>query len=283
MIIKIALVQQKANTNDLECNLLLADKYCKQAKLKGADIILFPEMWSNGYTLPFKQGGEISQRFIGNVKDIAKKNKINVAITALSKGNKKPRNTAFLIDQNGNLLMEYHKVHTCDFGYEQDLENGNTFKVCEININESLVKVGIMICYDREFPESARILMLKGAEIILVPNACDMNKARLDQISTRAFENMVGIAMANYPNKGWGNSCAYSPIVFDDNGNYTENQIFIADDVSQDIFIAEFDMDLIREYREKETWGNSYRKVKAYNQLTDKQVQYPFIRKDNQK
>ena len=56
-----------------------------------------------------------------------------------------------------------------------------------------------MICYDREFPESARILMLKGAEIILVPNACPMEINRLSQLRGRAYENMVGIATVNYP------------------------------------------------------------------------------------
>ena len=56
-----------------------------------------------------------------------------------------------------------------------------------------------MICYDREFPESARILMLKGAEIILVPNACPMEMNRLSQLRARAYENMAGIATVNYP------------------------------------------------------------------------------------
>jgi len=56
-----------------------------------------------------------------------------------------------------------------------------------------------MICYDREFPESARILMLKGAEIILVPNACPMEINRVSQLRARAYENMVGIATVNYP------------------------------------------------------------------------------------
>ena len=45
------------------------------------------------------------------------------------------------------------------------------------------VKVGAMICYDREFPESARIMMLKGAELILVPNACPMEINRLSRRS----------------------------------------------------------------------------------------------------
>jgi len=65
-----------------------------------------------------------------------------------------------------------------------------------------------MICYDREFPESARILMLKGAEIILTPNCCELEQSRLGQFRTRAFENMVGVAMANYAapqdNRGGG-------------------------------------------------------------------------------
>lgn len=93
------------------------------------------------------------------------------------------------------MTLTYDKVHTCDFSLEGQLESEEECKVCEFDG----IKLGIMICYDREFPESARILMLQGAEIILVPNSCDMNPARLNQLSTRAFENMVGVAMANYP------------------------------------------------------------------------------------
>ena len=52
-----------------------------------------------------------------------------------------------------------------------------------------------MICFDREFPESARILMLKGAEIILVPNACPMEINRISQLRARAFENMLGLVL----------------------------------------------------------------------------------------
>ena len=73
-----------------------------------------------------------------------------------------------------------------------------------------------MICYDREFPESARILMLVGAELILVPNACNLEQNRLGQFKARAFENMVGLAMANYAAPRCnGHSMAVSPIAFD--------------------------------------------------------------------
>ena len=148
----------------------------------------------------------------------------------------------------------------------------------DIYVENGKVNIGAMICYDREFPESARILMLKGAEIILVPNACDMNPLRINQLNTRAFENMVGVAMANYPGEGWGGSCAFSPVVFDENGNCLDNAIVKANDILEDILIAEFDMDRIRAYREQETWGNAYRKPAAYTDLVSFEVKEPFIR-----
>lgn len=49
--------------------------------------------------------------------------------------------------------------------------------------------------------------------------------------------------------------------------------------IIQEILIAEFDMDKIRDYRKKETWGNAYRKVNAYENLLDSEIKEPFIRK----
>lgn len=292
--IKIALVQKKAIPNEKERNLSLAVQYIREASYLGADIVLFPEMWSNGYAPPFdgafdnptdpafeKERNEwlesavlIESDYVTAVKDAASTYKIGVCATFLSKTKDKFQNTAIIIDRRGNILLNYAKVHTCDFSLEKLLQHGSEFKVCDFEG----IQIGVMICYDREFPESARVLMLKGAEIILVPNACDMNSLRINQLSTRAFENMVGVAMANYPGNGWGCSCAFSPIVFDENGNCLDNIIVKADDMSEDILIAEFDMNRIRTYRERETWGNAYRKPAAYSDLVSFEVKKPFIR-----
>ncbi|MDU5111870.1 MAG: carbon-nitrogen hydrolase family protein [Clostridium sp.] len=295
--LKVGLIQHKAIANNININLELGLKYIRGAKNIGADIVLFPEMWSNGYNPPYEdafdnpldenyknerekwlaEAIDEESEYIKSFKRIARELEIGIVITYLSKGKNSPQNTALVIDKTGEILMKYSKVHTCDFSLEGLLESGDEFKVCDF----CGVKLGIMICYDREFPESARILMLKGAEIILVPNACDMNPARIHQLSTRAFENMTGIAMANYPGENWGNSCAYSPIVFDDNGNYIDNKIISANDIKEDIIIAEFDLENIRNYRKSETWGNAYRKVKAYKDLLDTKVEEPFIRENN--
>ena len=218
--LKIAMVQQKAVPNDKHANLQLAVQYVLEASRMGADLVLFPEMWSNGYAPPFdgafdnplctgfdkeraiwlEDAVEIDSEYVLELKKIARELHIGICATYLSKTTSKPQNTAIIIDRDGEVILEYAKVHTCDFSLEKLLQNGDEFKVCEFDG----VQIGTMICYDREFPESARILMLKGAEIILVPNACDINPARKNQLSSRAFENMVGIAMANYPAENCG-------------------------------------------------------------------------------
>ena len=98
------------------------------------------------------------------------------------------------------------------------------------------VKLGIMICYDREYPESARILMLKGAEIILVPNDCESMTPRVQALSTRAYENMCGVAMANPGGRNAGQSCAFSPICWDENGECIDNTLLLADAETEGLF-----------------------------------------------
>jgi predicted amidohydrolase len=147
------------------------------------------------------------------------------------------------------------------------------------------VSVGFMICFDREFPESARALMLGGAEIILTPNACTLDQHRLGQFKTRAFENMCGVAMANYaaPTQN-GHSVAfdavaYVPEVPGQDGEAHDTLIIEAGE-SEDVYLATFDLDRLRDYRSRESWGNAYRRPRLYQALTDEAVEPPFVRPD---
>lgn len=248
----------------------------KQAAENGADILLLPEAFLTGYELPMNNEEALSDNdpYLQKICQTAKGLHLGVVVTAITKGQNKPQNSAYAIDKNGTVLMKYSKVHTCDFAEEACLESGDKFHVCDFHG----IKLGIMICYDREYPESARVLMLKGAEIILVPNDCGAMKPRLCALSTRAYENMVGIAMANPNGENAGNSCAFSPICWDEDGRCVDNVLLMADDVTEGLFYAEFDMDAIRSYRETEMMGNTYRKVNAYGLLLSEQIAYPFIR-----
>ena len=276
MKLTVAILQKKSVNRQYKKSVDIIIEKMKEAVEKGADMLLLPEAFLTGYELPMSNEEALSDRsdYIRQICDAARSLHIGVVLTAITKGLKKPQNSAYVIDKNGIVIMKYAKVHTCDFADEACLESGDAFNVCDFHG----IKLGIMICYDREYPESARVLMMKGAEIILVPNDCAAMKPRLCALSTRAYENMVGIAMANPNGENAGNSCAYSPICWDQNGECVDNVILMADDMTEDLFYAEFDLDAIRNYREHEMMGNTFRKVKAYDILLSEKISYPFIR-----
>ena len=138
-----------------------------------------------------------------------------------------------------------------------------------------------MICYDREFPESARILMLQGAEIVLVPNACPMEINRLSQLRARAFENMMGIATCNYPETVPdcnGHSNAFDGMAYLPELPESRDTCILEADGREGIFTAVFDLDKLRTYRREEMMGNTFRRPEKYGLLLEKEVHEPFIR-----
>ena len=274
MIFKVAVLQLRSVNRAYEENINTIIKYMTEAKENNADILLLPECFITGYDLTINNDSAITEADLAILREKAKELGMGLVATALTKGNERPQNSAFVIDKQGEILMKYSKVHTCDFADEKALEPGTEFKVCDFGG----IKIGIMICYDREYPESARILMLKGAEIILVPNDCESMRPRLQALSTRAYENMCGVAMANPNGKNAGNSCAFSPICWDENGECVDNTLLLANAETEGLLYAKFDMNAIRNYREHEMMGNTFRKVKAYSDLMNEEIRYPFIR-----
>ncbi len=270
---KVALLQLLP-TNSVEGNMKKGLEYCKKAKEMGADIALFPEMWSIGYNMPSDTKAitnnaiSLDSPFINSFSTLAKELDMAIGITFLEKYSPSPRNTVAIFDRFGENILTYAKVHTCDFGDEAILTAGDDFYVAELNTSSGNVKIGSMICYDREFPESARILMLKGAEIILVPNACPMEINRISQLRGRAYENMVGIASVNYP-EGQpdcnGHSTAFDGVAYTPSCSGSRNTLILEAGEEEGIYIAEFDMDLIRDYRNREVHGNAYRQPKNIN------------------
>ena len=295
-IFNIALLQL-IPTNSIESNMLKGIEYCRKAKEMGADIAVFPEMWSTGYEMLFEgdlkdqdnipkekidkwnsKAIENDNGFIIQYINLAKELEMAIAITYLEKTEQKPKNTVIIIDKSGNIILKYSKVHTVDSKMEAYTEPGTEFKTCELDYGKGKVKLGTMICFDRDFPESARILMLQGSELILVPNACYMSKIRLEQLKVRAYENMVGIVTVNYANHS-GKSSAYSPIVRNISKYELDSELLVMNN-EEEIKVVQYNMSEIREYRNRETLGDAYRKPYAYEQLIENNVQEPFIRKD---
>ena len=249
----------------------------------GADLVVFPELWNIGFAkCPVDPTGRqlwaasaIDRRsdFFRSFVDLARELDLNIAITYLEAHLPKPRNTASVISHRGEVVLNYSKVFLCDFGQEELLKPtpdireigcdinctaGDSFNVCTLNGAEDQLAVGAMICSDREFPEPATQLMLNGAELIVVPNACTWDEIRTAGLKTRAFDNMVGIAMANYPGPRAGNSQAYTCVAWRD-GDPQDTLIGRAGE-EEEILLVRFDIDAIRDFRAAESWRMNYRR-----------------------
>ena len=285
---RVALLQLSPGKS-LADNLKIGLSACRKAKEFGADLALFPEMWSTGYTFPErvedlkKLAISADGEFVTAFGKIASELHMAIGITLLESYEPLPRNTLVLFDRNGVKKLTYAKVHTCDFGEERNLTPGEDFYVTELDTASGPVQLGAMICYDREFPESARILMLKGAEIVLVPNACPMEINRLSQLRARAFENMMGIVTCNYP-AGTpdcnGHSSAFDGVAYLPDLPDSRDTCILEAGEQEGIYLAEFDLDQLRAYRKAEVHGNAYRHPRKYSLLTEEIIREPFIRSD---
>ena len=288
-LLKIALLQI-APCSTRKANLEKGIEYCRRAKELGADIALFPEMWSNGYGICGRTAEEWMREavpadsdFVNAFGETARELEMAVGITFLEKYGEGACNTLVLFDRSGKKKMTYAKVHTCDFGAERSLIPGEEFYTVDLDTSCGTVKTGAMICYDREFPESARILMLQGAELILIPNACPMEINRLSQLRARAFENMMGLATCNYP-VPWpdcnGGSSAFDGVAYLPDLPGSRDTCLVQAGEEAGIYLADFDMDMLRAYRRSEVHGNAYRRPKLYGALICEAVQEPFVRAD---
>ncbi len=281
MKLRIAFLQL-VPTGSLSGNMEKGIEACVRAKEKSADIALFPEMWSCGYAFPRKEAGlrECSVPcdgfFVKRFSELAAELEMAIAVTFLERHDPKPRNSVCLFDRHGKLRYRYSKVHICDFGEADDesvLDAGSDFYVAELDTKGGIIKVGSMICYDREFPESARILMLKGAELLLVPNACPMELNRLAQLRGRAYENMLAIATCNYPAPHPdcnGHSTLFDGVVYLPEFPRSRDTCVFEADEREAVYVAELDVDMLREYRRREVWGMKNRRPELYGEISEK-------------
>jgi N-carbamoylputrescine amidase len=274
--LRIALLQLAGCGYDRDAGLARGEAACRAAAAAGADLALFPELWSTGYG--FVNGSLRRWRAQAIARDdpwvrahsvLAGELGMAIAVTYLERWPAGPRNVVTLFDRAGREVLTYAKVHTCTFDLpEQALTPGVVFPVASLETRAGPVAVGAMICFDREFPEAARLLALGGAELILVPNACELEANRLGQVRARAFENAAAVAVANYaaPQEN-GHSTLIDPIAFDAEGRSRDTRVFEAGE-AEEVCLVRLDLDAVRAWRRREVWGKQCRRPRTYGALT---------------
>ncbi len=195
---------QMAMSSNYEENIAKVDSLIEKAAQKGIDLLLIPELFERHYfcqkeNYDYFEFAEVASnsKTLLHFSEMAKKHHIVLPISFFEKDGNCYFNSLAMIDADGKILDVYRKSHIptgeC---YEEKFyfSNGDTgFKVWETKAG----KIGVGICWDQWFPETARILALKGAEILLFPTAIG-SEPILPKDSKNHWQNvMIGHAAAN--------------------------------------------------------------------------------------
>lgn len=189
---KIAGVQMDVTFADPGANLARMQDYLRQTSAAGAMLTVFPECALTGYcfmsqaeamTCAQKIPGPVTESFSGICREL----NTHVVFGMLESEGDRLFNVCVLIGPDG-LVAKYRKVHLPSLGVDNFTTPGDqSFAVHEING----LRVGMNICYDYSFPEASRVLMLEGADLIVLPTNWPegSRKGATYLINARAHEN----------------------------------------------------------------------------------------------
>lgn len=288
--VKIAAIQMQCSTN-LQANLEKAEKMVRQAAGDGAQIILLPELFEREYfcqqrrydfyhlAKPVKENDAVQMGM-----RLAKELNVVLPISFYEQDINTLYNSIACIDADGTLSGVYRKTHIPDDHYYQEkfyFTPGNTgFKVFDTRYG----KIGIGICWDQWFPETARCMALMGAEILLYPTAigsepileCDSMPHWRRCMQGHAAMNLMPVIAANRIGKEEVKPCAEnggqeSSLIFYGSSFITDETGELLQTASRDqeeILTETFDLDELAAKRLE--WGLFRdRRPKCYGKITE--------------
>jgi predicted amidohydrolase len=194
---RIAISQTQSQHGHIEASLAVMRQTAATALAQGAGLVIFPEMFLTGYNIGeavFKLAEPVDGPSSQKAAAIARAAGVALLYGYPERDGDTVYNSALLIDRNGRPLANYRKAHLYGGEEKRLFAAGDDLVVAEL---EGL-KVGILICYDLEFPEAVRSLALAGAELIAAPTALirPFDIVARTLVPARAFENQVFVAYA---------------------------------------------------------------------------------------
>ena len=253
-----------------------AEKLVRKAAAEGANVILLPELFENWYfcqerrydsyklALPLEENPAV-RRF----QTVAKELSVVLPISFYEQDGNVLYNSVAMIDADGSVICVYRKTHIPDDHFYQEkfyFTPGDTgFKVFETRFGT----VGVGICWDQWFPETARCMAVQGAEILLYPTAIgsapilnvDSSGHWRRGMQGHAAANLIPVVAANRigtetvtpceENGGQSSSLSFygSSFIADASGEL----LAAAGRDTEEILYASFDLDSLRE--ERFSWG----------------------------
>jgi N-carbamoylputrescine amidase len=260
---------QFACTWDRDANVATAEKLIREAAGRGAQIILIQELFETPYFCKdhISRHLELAKPLDGHpavehFRSLARELKVVLPVSVFEQAGKAFFNSLVMVDADGSVLGSYRKSHIPEGpGYHEKFyfSPGDTgFKV----FDTAYAKLGVAICWDQWFPETARCMALMGAEILMYPTAIG-SEPQDDSIDSSGHwqRTMQGHAAANVmplvaSNRiGTEKGEKYTMTFYGSSfiASHTGEKIAEADRATESVLTAEFDLDEVRRYRQ--AWG----------------------------
>lgn len=263
--IVLAGIQFAGMPDQKERNSERAEELIRQAAVQGAQVALTPEVVLTGFV-----GGERERRMAETIPGpsterfgrLARELGMYLMVGLSEMRDSQIMNAIAVLGPGGGLLGVMRKVHINRYETGGGWRNGSEFPVWDFRTATGLFRGGIMICYDRELPESARLLMLQGADVIFNPLACGCPTDEVHRclLRTRAFENEVHLQVVNHAAPAQnGHSMFIDPtgtIVAEAGGE-------------EGVLVQEVDLDALEQYRDRGIYGRHHRRPELYGLLCD--------------
>jgi len=244
---KLALYQMKM-LDSIQENFQKSLDAIEEASKQGADLILFPEIQFCPFFPQYenldalKYAMPVDHPYIRRIQAVCRAKHIMAAPNFYLFENGNTYDATVLIDRDGTILGIQKMVHIAqaEYFYEQDYytPSNDGFHVFKTNFGS----IGIVVCFDRHYPESIRTEALMGADLILIPTANTVEEPSEMfewELRVQAFQNSVAIAMCNRVGTEGNMHFSGESIVVDPHGNVlcktdeTEQIVYIEVDLSQ--------------------------------------------------
>ena len=210
---KVAGIQMELVSGQLDRNKVKGQKLVLKAIRKGAQLVVLPELWSSGYHVNKPTIIKLQQKtkdIVEEFREIARKYGVVLVVPFIDKEEEQLYIAAAVIETNGEIVHVYRK----SFLWHHEQQKFAFGERDYVPVQTTVGKIGIVICYDIEFPETSRILALRGAELIIIPSYWSLqSEKRWDiQLPARAVDNTVFVLGVNsIGEKSFGKSKLINP------------------------------------------------------------------------
>ncbi|MDD2651495.1 MAG: N-carbamoylputrescine amidase [Sulfurimonas sp.] len=266
-MVKVSAIQMQMSQNK-SANVAKAEAMVREAARGGAQIILLPELFEGHYFCKdmdkkyFEWAAPLEgNHLVSHFSALAKELKAVILISYFEKSDEGYFNSLVVADADGSVMDNYRKTHIPDGpGYEEKFyfKPGNTgFKIYDT----AYAKIGVGICWDQWFCETARALTLMGAEIIFYPTAIGSepeihldSKEHWQRVQMgHAATNTVPVVVANRIGEERGETCTLNFYGSSFITDYTGAKIAEASRDKEEILFADFDIE--ENQKQRHYWG----------------------------